>query len=158
MKKLVLTMALFVVALVPVVFAADTPGPAPYSLEALTGQVSGLLFGSRETPAVALTPDQAQKIVPLLKQWQANLYLDPAAAKAVWTQFQAVLTPEQIAFKPVRPTRQPGTAGGTPGNGTPGGNRPAGSRPAATPGTGTGTYQERQSQLLDRLIQRLEKL
>ena len=119
------------------VFGQDQPKPAPYSQQALTQQLAGLLFGSRDNPSLAITHDQAQKLVPLLKRWQANPHLNASDAQEVWTKAQAVLTSDQKSFKP---TRRP---------------RPVGDSQPSRPQP-PGSEQDRQARLLDRLIQRLE--
>ena len=141
-KRSLVVLAFLVVA--TVLFGADPapqPTAAPYSLEALTGQLSMLQFGARNNPAIAITHDQAQKLLPILKKWQATPVLGPTEAKDLFNQAQAVLTAEQKAFK-LAPRAD------------------AGARGASVPRQGAGqtlSYQDRMAQALDRLIQRLER-
>ena len=166
-SRSVLTIALFLAA--GLAFGADPtpqPTPAPYSLEALTGQLSMLQFGARNNPALALTHDQAQKLLPILKKWQANPTLGPTESKDLFGQAQAVLTSDQKAFKPApRGNRPAGQgSGAAPGPGAASGQRQGGFS-AGSGGNRQGgaggqslSYQDRMAQALDRLIQRLEKL
>ena len=143
MRALVLFLsAVLALAAAPAaIVAQDAPkAPVPFSEQALLGQLMGIQFGSRENPDLAFTHDQAQKLLPLVKKFKDNPNLTPADTKDLWNKAQVILTDEQRAFAPERPTRQ--------GNGNSQGN---GNNQNLTP-------QERLAKMLDRLIQRLEKI
>jgi hypothetical protein len=123
-------------------FAQDRTPPAPPSLPALQRELNGLFFGAKDTPSLAVTHDQAQKLVPLLQRWKtANFNLAAADAQSVWDQVQTVLTADQKAYK-FTPTRPQGQGQGGMGQG----------------GDRSGSPQDRQARMFDRLIQRLSAL
>ena len=146
MKRLsILVWAIVAVASVPAGLAAQnvTPTPpAPFSRQAIVGQLMGISFGARENPDLAFSHDQAQKLIPLLKKLKDNPALGAADTKTVWNQIQTVLTDDQKAFKPDFSNRPAGN-GSWNGGGQSGQTLPP---------------EERQARALDRLIQRLEKL
>ena len=119
------------------VFAQEKTPAAPPSLPALQRELSGLMFGSRDTPSLAITHDQAQKLLPLLQRWKAaDLSLPAADAQDVWDHAQAVLTPDQKAYK------------FTP-------SRPAGSGQGGFGQDSQESPHDRQARQLDRLMHRL---
>jgi hypothetical protein len=137
--KQVLSLTIALAGLVCGVSAQDRTPLAPPSVGALSGQLAGLQWGARENPSLALSHDQAQKLLPLLKKWKdADLGLSAADAQRVWDQAEAVLTPEQKAYKFTRPPRQGGETGGGPG--------------------GSLSPHDRQLRVLERLIERLAGL
>jgi hypothetical protein len=114
---------------------------APPALPALQHELGGLLFAARDNASLAITHEQAQKLVPLVQRWKtADLNLSAADAQTVWDGVQTVLTADQRAYKMApRPAGQ-------------GGQRPGNSEQS------TESPHDRQMKSLDRLLQRLSSL
>jgi len=125
--------AVFLSIFLVVAASAADPVVPPWAFESMTFQLLGLMRGGsalgtgpatasspHPAPIEGLNPLQAQHLVAILQPWQAKVYLTPAEAKAVWQAEQAILTPEQRAWKPnpvlPGPNRQ-GNAGGNPSGG-----------------------------------------
>lgn len=139
--------------------------PDVSSYQYLHMTLTGLIKAGYDDEKLALTHEQAQKIIVLVQKWKTGYFaLNKTEAKAVYDSVSAVLTPDQRAW---RPQRQPAARGdngqansGPPpqgmGNGKMGGGPPGGSPPQGGPGGGqrpllTADYQKLFDELIDQL-------
>jgi hypothetical protein len=126
-------------------------GRSPDEAEMTLMRLKGIIDISDTNQALALSKEQIQTILPVLKSWKANVAsVSASEAEAYAAKIVATLTDEQKAFKPKAPNdAERGPDPRTQGGGRPGGQPPSGQ---GGPGQSGGNHL---SALLDELIETL---